>query len=96
MLLERWKFPEVICNAVALHHKRDLPEGRACFDVPLLRIADALPQELDIGEEGNRLPSKIEEEYLKLLNIDRSDLEDVKKYLNNAKEGIYSMFDAMS
>ncbi len=31
MLLERWKFPEVICNAVALHHKRDLPEGRASW-----------------------------------------------------------------
>ena len=38
-------------------------------------------------KRGNLLPSKIEEEDLKLLNIDRSDLEDVKKYLNNAKEG---------
>lgn len=95
ILLERWKFPEVICNAVAMHHKRDLAEGRVCFDVALLRIADIIPQELDLGDEGNLLPSKIEEEDLKLLNIDRSDLEDVKKHLNNAKEGIYSMFDAM-
>lgn len=96
MLLERWKFPEVICNAIALHHKRDLPEGRACSDVALLRIADVIAQELDLGEEGNFLPPKIEEEDLKLLNINRSDLEDIRKCLNNAREGIYSMFDAMS
>ena len=96
MLLERWKFPEVICNTVALHHKRDLAEGRIALDVAMLRISDVLSQELDLGEDGNLLPSKIEEEDLKLLNIDRSDVEEVRKYLNNAKEGIYSMFDAMS
>jgi putative nucleotidyltransferase with HDIG domain len=95
MLLERWKFPEVICNAVALHHKRELPEGRASIDVALLRIADVIPQELGLGEEDNLRPSKIEED-LKLLNIDRSDLENVKTCLNSAKEGIYAMFDAMN
>lgn len=96
MLLQRWKFPEVICNAVALHHKRDLAEERVCVDVALLKIADVISQELDLGKEDNLLPSKIEEEDLKLLNIDRSDLEDVRMCLSNAKEGIYSMFDAMS
>ena len=95
MLLTRWRFPEVISNPIAVHHQTEIPEGTNANDVAMLRIADALPQELGLGEEGNPIPPEIHKADLKVLEMKGEELEDLKAYLNEVKDGIYAFFSAM-
>ena len=96
MLLTRWRFPEVISNPIAVHHQTEIPEGTSANDVAMLRIADVLPQELGLGEEGNPVPPEIYEADLNALEIKEKELEDMRAYLNGVKDGIYALFSAMS
>ena len=96
MLLTRWKFPDVISNSIAAHHQTEIPEGTSANDVAMLRIANVLPQELGLGEEGNPVPPEIHEADLKILEMKDKELENMRAYLHGAGDGIYALFSAMS
>ena len=96
MLLTRWKFPEVINNAIAVHHQAELPEGYSAHDIAILRIADTLTQELGLGEGGNPTPPDINEKDLEVLGIGKKDLQEITVYLESAGDGIHAFFNAIS
>jgi putative nucleotidyltransferase with HDIG domain len=96
MLLTRWKFPDMICNAIAVHHLSEIPEGMYAKDAVMLRIADVLPQELGLGEGGNPMSPKIHDTDLMFLEMDEKQLEDIKSYLFDLKDGIYDLYRSMS
>ncbi|MEA1936352.1 MAG: HDOD domain-containing protein [Thermodesulfobacteriota bacterium] len=96
MLLTRWKFPDMIINPIAAHHQTEIPEETGVNDVAMLRIANILPQELGLGEEGNPVPPEINEADLEILGMKEKELEDMRAYLNSVKDGIYDLFSAMS
>jgi putative nucleotidyltransferase with HDIG domain len=96
MLLERWKFPPEVRYPIAVHHQETIPEGINVYDVSMLRVADILSHEIDSRKrDGNpELPS-IDEKDLILLKMDEQDLEEMKAYLNGAKEEINTFFTAI-
>ncbi|MBE9545926.1 MAG: HDOD domain-containing protein [Proteobacteria bacterium] len=96
MLLTRWRFPDMISNPIEFHHQTEIPEGTDANDVAILRIANVLPQELGLGDEGNPVSPEIDEEDLKILKMKEKELEDMRAYLHGARDGIYSLFSAMS
>ncbi len=96
MLLSRWKFPKIIINPIIVHHKIETPEGTRACDAAMLRIADVLPQECELGDGGNPLPPEIIEEDMKLLGMEGKDLEEIKDFLINQKDEIYSFFNSMN
>ena len=95
MLLTRWKFPDVISNPIAAHHQMEMLEGTDVHDVAMLRIANALPQELGLGQEGNLVPPAIPEQDLKVLQMEENELEGMKAYLRDIRDHICALFDAM-
>ncbi|MBW2195657.1 MAG: HDOD domain-containing protein [Deltaproteobacteria bacterium] len=95
ILLERWKFPETIVKPIALHHKTEIPDEASVQDVAMIRIADALPRELDLSVEGDPCLEEIQEADLQTIGMKEEDLEQMKAYLDSSKEGIYSFFNAM-
>ncbi len=95
MLLERWKFPEPIVSSIALHHKAEIPDEANAQDVAMIRIADALPRELDLGAEVDPCLEEIQEADLQIMGMKGEDLEQMKVYLDSSKEGIYAFFNAM-
>jgi putative nucleotidyltransferase with HDIG domain len=96
MLLSRWKFPEKITDCIAFHHQMEMPLGINGNDLAMLRIADVLPQELDIGEEGNPVVPEIRDTDLcKVSGMNREELEEMRTYLNGAKNGIHAFFKAL-
>ena len=96
MLLTRWKFPDVISNSIALHHQKEAPEGTNGRDVAMLRVANALPQELGLGQDGNPVPPAISRQDLKVLEIGENEIEEMRAYLIGVKDEIYALFDAMT
>ena len=96
MLLTRWKFPDVISNSIAAHHQTKTPEGTNDRDVAMLRIANALPQELGLGEDGNPVPPAISGQDLKVLEIGDNEIEEMRAYLAGVEDEIYALFDAMA
>ncbi|MDY6881725.1 MAG: HDOD domain-containing protein [Desulfatiglans sp.] len=95
MLLTRWKFPEVIHHAIAAHHEEGVPEGPGAHDVAILRIADALTQELRLGDAGNPSAPEVRPRDLGVLGLKKGSLEQVTSYLKGTEEGIYAFFEAM-
>ena len=96
MLLTRWKFPDVISSLIYAHHLTEIPEGISASDIAMLRIADALSQELGLGEEGNPVPPEIRHEDIRTLKMGEAELEDLKAYLHDARDGIYGFFNAVN
>ena len=96
ILLTRWKFPDVISNTIAAHHQTKTPEGTNDRDVAMLRIANALPQELGLGQDGNPVPPAISGQDLKVLEIGENEIEEIRTYLVGVKDEIYALFDAMA
>jgi len=95
MLLERWRFPKVISNPIAIHHQPEKQEGSNTADVAMLRIADALSHELDSKEEAPPMHLELRDEDLKALNMKEKDIDDMKDYLYDVKDGINAFFNAM-
>lgn len=96
MLLTRWKFPDNICNAIAVHHGSKIPEGTNAEDVAMLRIADVLAHELSLEEGENPMPPEIHDADLKILEMDENQLEDIRSHLLDHKDGIYDFYKSMS
>ncbi|MBT3256776.1 MAG: HDOD domain-containing protein [Deltaproteobacteria bacterium] len=96
ILLTRWKFPDVISDSIAAHHQTKTPEGTNRRDVAMLRVANALPQELRLGQEGNPVPPTITRQDLKALEIGENEIEEMRAYLAGVEDEIYALFDAMA
>ena len=96
MLLTRWRFPEAISKPIALHHQAVLSDNQYAADVAMLRIADALPQEISLGGGGNPVIPEISEADLKQLKMTEEDLQDMRSYLINSKDGIHALFSSMN
>ena len=96
MLLTRWKFPEVISRSIAVHHQIEAPEGTNGRDVAMLRVANALPQELGLGQDGNPVPPAISRQDLNVLQIGENEIEEMRTYLVGVKDDIHTLFDAMT
>jgi putative nucleotidyltransferase with HDIG domain len=96
MLLTRWKFPDKISNAIAVHHGSEIPEGTNAEDVAMLRIADVLAHELSLEEGENPMPPEIRDADLKILEMDENQLEDIRSHLLDLKDGIYDFYRSMS
>ena len=96
MLLTRWKFPDKICNAIAVHHRSEIPKGTNYEDVAMLRIADVLAHELSLEEIENPMPPKIHNTDLKILEMDENQLGVIRDDLVDLKDGIYDFYRSMS
>ena len=96
MLLTRWKFPDLISSSIAVHHQIETPEGTNGPDVAMLRVANALPQELGLGQDGNPVPPAISRQDLNALQIGEKEIEEMRTYLVSVKDDIYTLFDAMT
>lgn len=95
MLLSRWKLPPVISEPIAVHHGEHFPEGIDRSDVAVLRVADALSQNLGLGQREILKPLEIREEDLEVLAVGEQELEGVKAHLEGAREEIGEFFRAM-
>ncbi len=95
VLLTRWKFPEIICGPIGIHHSSEIPKGINASVVAMLKIADALSHESGLG--GWELPAPAEslKSELAVLNISEKDLLDLKGRLEDAKDGIQAFYSAM-
>ena len=96
MLLTRWKFPEAITVPIAVHHQTDIQKNAFASDIAMLRIADTLPQELGLGGGGNALIPEIHEADLKALAMTEKDLDEMRSFLEDSKDGIFALFSAMA
>lgn len=96
MLLARWRLPTAITNPIDVHHQTEIPEGTRPDDVAMLRIADALAQELELGETGNPVSPKLPEAEIEVLEVTEKELEDMKAHLHSIEDGIHAFFGAMS
>ena len=96
MLLERWNFPGIIVDPVAVHHLTGFPEDTDRYDVAMVKVADSLPQELNLGDQGNPVLCELHDEDLAVLGMGIDDLDDIKSYLSTSKDAIYDFFGALS
>lgn len=96
MLLERWRFPAMVSNPIAVHHQNEIPDGTSANDVIMLRIANALPQILGLGNEGNPEPPDISDMDLNALGMNENELADMKTYLQSIEDRINAFFSAVS
>ena len=96
MLLARWRLPTAITNPIEVHHQVEIPEGTRPDDVAMLRISDALAQELELGETGNPVSPKLPEAEIEVLHLTEKELVDMKAYLHSIEDGIHAFFSAMS
>jgi putative nucleotidyltransferase with HDIG domain len=96
ILLERWKFPERIQQPVTLHHQNDLSDNANALYIAMLRISDAITQELALGYSGNRCPPPVEQADLDALAIDAVALDGLREQLEEAREGIDAFFRAIT
>ncbi len=96
MLLTRWKLPDVISAPIAAHHLTDIPDGTSAVDVAMLRIADALSNELDSGEQEESVPPETYAADLDILEVNEEELEDIRAHLQGVQEGIHAFYNAMS
>jgi hypothetical protein len=85
----------VIAGPIGVHHERDFPEGMDEADVALLRLSDALCQNLNLGEGGSLTPVDVRDQDLRVLRIGEEVLEDVKGHLEESREAIEGFFNAL-
>lgn len=96
MVLTRWKIPPVIAGPIGVHHETDFPEGLDEVDVALLRLSDALCQNLDLGEGGSLTPLDVRDQDLRFLRIGENVLAEVKEHLKESREAIGGFFKALA
>ncbi len=96
MLLARWKLPEQIIRPIGAHHRRgdfDLADPQ---DTAMLRIADGVALEADLGTQG--YPSSITqtEQDLFVAGLSPEDREGLRDSLAASREGIYGFVRSVS
>ncbi|MBW2108293.1 MAG: HDOD domain-containing protein [Deltaproteobacteria bacterium] len=95
MLLKRWMFPETIVNPIGAHHQEGVPRGTDPVDLALLRVSDALPQSVGLGDRGSPSMSDICKDDMQVLGVETKDLESLQALLEEAREGIEAFFSAI-
>jgi putative nucleotidyltransferase with HDIG domain len=75
-LLQRWKIPDVLVEAVAFHHG---PSDSTLNPVlaSTVQVADSIAHALRIGNSGENVPPKFDDFALKNLNISLSEIESL-------------------
>jgi putative nucleotidyltransferase with HDIG domain len=92
MLLTRWKIPPVIAGPIGAHHEVGFPDGIDEVDVALLRLSDAVCQNLDLGEGGSLTPVDVPDQDLRVLQVGDTALEGVKEHLEESRGAIEGFF----
>jgi len=95
MLLTRWKIPPVISGPIGVHHESGFPEEMDEVDVALLRVSDALCQNLGLGEGGSLTPLDVRDQDVRVLRVGEEVLEEVKEHLEKSREAIEGFFTAL-
>jgi HD-like signal output (HDOD) protein len=94
-LMERWKLPHVLVEAVALHHSPTIIRSNPQL-VALTHIGDALARRLGIGSGGDPLVPEINPFALEELNLTEDDLEAqlplIEMEMQNSRE-IFDLVD---
>jgi putative nucleotidyltransferase with HDIG domain len=92
MLLGRWRFPDSIRNVIEVHHHGDTSGAVDPMDLALLRVADAVTQQLGMGEGPAAGAPEIRTGDRETLALGNADLDDVQSHLNGARQGIEDFF----
>jgi len=95
LLLKRWNFPETMYEIIAMDHKTEIPEGINAADVAMLHIADILSKEAGMGVSESITPSEIQKADLDALGINDKEINDLRNYLAEARDGIYAFYSAL-
>ena len=95
MLLKRWKFPRQVVAPILGHHLHAPAAPDLSRDVALIRVANAVTQQLGVGSDGNIMPPPVEPEDLEILEMGVDELVSLEEFVNDSKEGIYNFFNAM-
>jgi len=95
MLLTRWKIPPVIADPIGVHHESGFPEEMDEVDIALLRVSDALCQNLGLGEGGSLTPLDARDQDVRVLRVGDEVLEEVKEHLEESREAIEGFFKAL-
>ncbi len=96
ILLKRWNFPDKICHLVVMDHKTEVPAGISAADVAMLHIADILSKEVGMGVSESITPSEIRQADIDALGIHNYEINEIREYLLNAKDGIYAFFSTVN
>ncbi|MFZ0427871.1 MAG: HDOD domain-containing protein [Acidobacteriota bacterium] len=96
LVLERWKFPAQIVEAIALHHASELPPECDRVSVAILRVANLVVQDMQIGSDGNVVAPLYDLTELGLLCLNSARLEEAREYLGGMEEGIRQFYSAVS
>ena len=91
ILLTRWKFPELITNAVSMHHQDIAEESGTSKDVTLLKISDALSNFENNIEENQDISL-----LFKNLGVDEKYFQEILNYKDEAKEEISSFYNSIT
>lgn len=96
LLLQRWKFPEVITVPIRYHHRDDLPKKGSRLDVVMLRTADALAHRIEWAGYGHPYPEDIEAQDIEYLGLTPDNLQEARQHLDESKDQISAFFAAMN
>jgi HD-like signal output (HDOD) protein len=95
LLLEHWQFPRFISSTIAALHQEGVPEEIVQKNWSLLRAANGLAQQLEIGAEGNVTPPDVGEAELAILELTDQDLDEVAEFLDERRHGISDFYSAI-
>ncbi|MEA2102231.1 MAG: HDOD domain-containing protein [Thermodesulfobacteriota bacterium] len=95
ILLTRWRFPEQIISPVRFHHNDHPDDNVSQQDIAMLHIADAMVQQVGLGESGNPKPPEIMENDLQNIGITPDELDQMLHHVEASKEKIYAFFGAV-
>ncbi len=96
ILLQRWNFPESMWSLITMDHKTDVPDGVNPADVAMLHIADNLSKEEGMGVSETITPSEISNADLTALGADEKDIDEIRFFLKDAKDGIRAFYSAVN
>lgn len=95
LILTRWKFPGEIIEPIALHHAAELPPESDRLSVAILKLANTIAQELEVGSDGNVTAPPYDLMEARLLEITSADLDEARAYLSGMEEGIRQFYSAI-
>jgi len=80
-LLTNWHIPSSVCAAVRHHHqpfsqREGGPEAQDLI-VDIVHMADVICCNLEIGDSGNKIPIKFNDEHAQRISLDAPDLEKI-------------------
>lgn len=94
MLLKRWKFPRQVVAPILGHHLHSGAPPDLSRDVSLIRVANALAQQVEVGLDGNQTPLPVEPSDLETLGITPADLLIVEQFVRNSEDAIDNFLSA--